>query len=95
MTQFECHGQDGRCIGNILFKADVVNYDKVNFYNKDKSLVCDGNNDCLNNHDEENCPELVCPSGLFKCILDNICINQTKRCDGISSSFEFKIIIYY
>lgn len=39
-------------------------------------------NECLNNYDEENCPEVVCSAGFFKCNLDNVCINATKRCDG-------------
>lgn len=48
----------------------------------DKALVCNGNNDCLNNLDEENCPEFTCPTGFFKCAIDRLCINATKRCDG-------------
>lgn len=47
-------------------------------------LVCNGYNDCFNNYDEENCPEFTCSTGLFKCSLDKICINATKRCDGYS-----------
>ena len=83
LTQFECIGQEGKCIGTNYFflckKLLLIFFS--NF--EDKSFVCDGDNDCGNNYDEESCPPLVCPTGQFKCNLDNICINQTKRCDGV------------
>lgn len=45
-------------------------------------MVCNGRNDCFNNHDEEHCPQVECNTGEFKCVLDNTCINSTKKCDG-------------
>jgi len=62
LTQFECHGQIGRCIS--------------------KSYVCDGENDCQNNYDEENCPAFTCPTNQFIYALDQLCLNQSRVCDG-------------
>ena len=48
--------------------------------------MCDGQNDCSDGSDEENCKEYICDEDQFKCKTSGICIGmttiRTKRCDG-------------
>ncbi|XP_015918312.1 vitellogenin receptor isoform X2 [Parasteatoda tepidariorum] len=48
--------------------------------------VCDGDNDCGNFKDEENCesgiPQRSCLSSQFQCVEDGHCIADTWHCDG-------------
>ncbi|XP_070132726.1 basement membrane-specific heparan sulfate proteoglycan core protein isoform X8 [Drosophila bipectinata] len=43
-------------------------------------MVCDGNRDCADAEDEENCNREVCNDSEFKC--DNKCLPLTLRCDN-------------
>uniref|UniRef100_A0A0N4ZC09 Very low-density lipoprotein receptor n=1 Tax=Parastrongyloides trichosuri TaxID=131310 RepID=A0A0N4ZC09_PARTI len=51
-----------------------------------KNYACDGHIDCENGEDEENCAELTCSSGSFKCPQTPTdkatCVPNAWRCDG-------------
>ncbi|KAF5276464.1 hypothetical protein FQA39_LY06533 [Lamprigera yunnana] len=54
-----------------------------------KSWVCDGDNDCLDNSDEEqNCTKPTCGSNEFQC-KSGRCIPQTFRCDAENDCGDF------
>lgn len=42
---------------------------------------CDGDNDCWDNSDEQNCTKKTCDPYEFTC-LDGTCISSDKVCDG-------------
>ncbi|KAK0146059.1 Low-density lipoprotein receptor-related protein 2 [Merluccius polli] len=46
------------------------------------SLVCDGDLDCMDGSDEENC-EFSCASYEFACASGDQCVNSRYRCDGV------------
>ena len=48
------------------------------------SWVCDGDADCLDKQDEENCPPITCLASQFKCENLKQCVHETFKCDGIN-----------
>ena len=58
--------------------------------------ICDGKNDCPYGEDEAACEEFLC-RGLFKCIIDDICVSMHDVCDGIINcpkSWEDEMLCY-
>lgn len=49
-----------------------------------RSWVCDGDNDCFDQADENNCPPAVCSASQFQCANKKQCIHESYRCDGVS-----------
>jgi hypothetical protein len=48
------------------------------------SWVCDGDKDCLNGEDEENCDtQRHCGNGMFMCQVDGSCVHINQACDGV------------
>ncbi|RWS16465.1 low-density lipoprotein receptor-related protein 2-like protein [Dinothrombium tinctorium] len=49
-----------------------------------KSWICDGDNDCFDQADEQNCPPIVCSASQFQCANLKQCIHESYHCDGVS-----------
>lgn len=49
-----------------------------------QSWVCDGDNDCFDQADEQSCPPITCTSTQFQCANMKQCIHESYHCDGVS-----------
>ena len=44
----------------------------------------DGDNDCFDQADEQNCPPIICSSTQFQCANLKQCIHESYHCDGVN-----------
>merc|ERR1711879_750500 len=52
-----------------------------NFLCIENTWICDGDNDCKENTDEENCTG-TCSAGQYRCMDGSRCIDSRWKCDG-------------
>ena len=82
----------GLCsIGTIVCPANYLPCDRSAHGHSTRfclqpSRICDGDADCINDLDEENCP---CKSSQFHCQSNGLCIDRKMQCDGVRDCVDY------
>ncbi|XP_077864394.1 uncharacterized protein LOC144349923 [Saccoglossus kowalevskii] len=75
-------GSDELGCGDYIFSEDGRWTCEDNLTTIPISLRCNGFPNCRNGSDEVGCETYECPSTMMKCESSNICIAESKMCDG-------------
>uniref|UniRef100_A0AAF5D1J0 Metalloendopeptidase n=1 Tax=Strongyloides stercoralis TaxID=6248 RepID=A0AAF5D1J0_STRER len=91
-TEFHCYKQKSVNFDDLpkLFAAEKI---YKSFSCIPRHLKCDGEYNCINGEDEDDCEgEITCSDGSFKCLQDgegmSTCIPEAWRCDGSQDCFD-------
>lgn len=68
-----------RKIGSVYFRF----FGGLRYLMRQKWQVCDGDDDCFDKQDEQDCPPITCKSNQFKCADLRQCVQESYKCDAI------------